>query len=136
MEELVTVHKTLAIKTSATNSVAPARMILIKNLVALGLLYRPWRISILKFRLRVKMALYKARNGSVQSKKRLYIKQKTNYWSLITNFIFFRKTIFLVKEYRIDTYARKTVLHRIVTAKRFSAKIALRGVLCGYSYFF
>lgn len=66
----VIVHKISTIKTMMTNPVALGRSILIKNLIVSSPLYRLQRISILEFR-------FEAKNGFIQSKKQLCIKQKS-----------------------------------------------------------
>ena len=42
------------------------------------------------------------------SKKRLRVEQETKHWNLVTHLVFFRKTVFSVKGYGADTYARKS----------------------------
>lgn len=37
----------------------------------------------------------------------VFVEQKTRYQNLTINFVFFKKTIFLIKGWKVDTYARK-----------------------------
>lgn len=90
--------------------IAIKKIILIKNLTLLDLLYRLWQISILTF-------CFQQKNDFLLNKKKLDLKYemvlykaKNKVLNFDFQFIIFKKTGFLIKKSKINIYVKKKPL--------------------------